>query len=246
VKSSDLIPDAIHDKKKNNNNNNNQNYGLINEKLGANVPLVGVAVKGKIVDTVAMVTVFQEYYNENAHEIEAKYVFPLDEHAAVCGFEAFINGKHIIGKVKEKEQAHVDYAAAIAQGHGAYLLDESSFEDAESVFVVQVGNLPSKTTAVIKITYVTELPLQSGAVVQFMIPSTIAANIREREYLHGRERDKKAMSKINKKNKNKNNKNKNNNNDNRNWEINKENERNLLNGMEIEMFFLKCLLKFKR
>ena len=36
--------------------------------------------------------------------IEAKYVFPLDEFAAVCGFEAFINGKHIIGKVKEKEQ----------------------------------------------------------------------------------------------------------------------------------------------
>lgn len=29
--------------------------------------------------------------------IEAKYVFPLDEKAAVCGFEAFINGKHIIG-----------------------------------------------------------------------------------------------------------------------------------------------------
>jgi len=25
---------------------------------------------------------------------------------AVCGFEAFINGKHIVGEVKEKEQAH--------------------------------------------------------------------------------------------------------------------------------------------
>ena len=31
----------------------------------------------------------------------------------VCGFEAFINGKHIIGEVKEKEQAHREYKQAI-------------------------------------------------------------------------------------------------------------------------------------
>ena len=43
----------------------------------------------------------QEYYNENNAAIESKYVFPLNEMAAVCGFEAFINGKHIIG-----ERAH--------------------------------------------------------------------------------------------------------------------------------------------
>ena len=36
-------------------------------------------------------------------------VFPLDELGAVCGFEAFINGKHIIGEVKEKEKAHKEY-----------------------------------------------------------------------------------------------------------------------------------------
>lgn len=44
----------------------------------------------------------------------------------VCGFEAFINGKHIIGEVKEKEQAHKEYREAISQGHGAYLMDEET------------------------------------------------------------------------------------------------------------------------
>ena len=44
--------------------------------------------------------------------------------AAVCGFEAFINGKHIVGEVKEKEQAHREYKEAISKGHGAYLMDE--------------------------------------------------------------------------------------------------------------------------
>ena len=50
-------------------------------------------------------------------------MFPLDSLAAVCGFEAFINGKHIVGTVKEKEQAHAEYKEAVSQGHGAYLMD---------------------------------------------------------------------------------------------------------------------------
>ena len=44
----------------------------------------------------------------------------------VCGFEAFINGKHIVGEVKEKEQAHKEYREAISEGHGAYLMDEET------------------------------------------------------------------------------------------------------------------------
>ena len=44
----------------------------------------------------------------------------------VCGFEAFINGKHIVGQVKEKEQAHREYKEAISKGHGAYLMDEET------------------------------------------------------------------------------------------------------------------------
>ena len=40
----------------------------------------------------------QKYRNDSTSAIEAKYVFPLDSSASVCGFEAFINDKHIIGK----------------------------------------------------------------------------------------------------------------------------------------------------
>ena len=51
-------------------------------------------------------------------------MFPLEEGAVVCGFEAFINGKHIVGEVKEKEKARKEYREAISQGHGAYLMEE--------------------------------------------------------------------------------------------------------------------------
>ena len=45
----------------------------------------------------------QAYANHSRQPVEAKYVFPLDDSAAVCGFEAFINNKHVIGKVRWAE-----------------------------------------------------------------------------------------------------------------------------------------------
>lgn len=78
---------------------------------------------------------FQHYKNQSNCPIEAKYVFPLDEMAAVCGFEAFINDKHIIGEVKEKEVAHREYREAISQGHGAYLMDQD--EETPVIYVDQ-------------------------------------------------------------------------------------------------------------
>ena len=93
---------------------------------GAEVPLQSVHVRAQLVDLAARVVVMQAYKNNSNIPIEAKYVFPLDDMAAVCGFEAFINGKHIVGQVKEKEQAHREYKEAISKGHGAYLMDEET------------------------------------------------------------------------------------------------------------------------
>lgn len=56
-------------------------------------------VMHKMYCIIFQVVVFQTYENESESPIEAKYVFPLDDTAAVCGFEAFIKGKHIIGEV---------------------------------------------------------------------------------------------------------------------------------------------------
>ena len=91
---------------------------------GAGVPLKSVHIRAKLMDLSSEVIVMQEYENDSGKAIEAKYVFPLGDNACVCGFEAFINGKHIVGEVKEKEKAHREYREAIQEGHGAYLMDE--------------------------------------------------------------------------------------------------------------------------
>ncbi|VDI59027.1 poly [ADP-ribose] polymerase [Mytilus galloprovincialis] len=94
-----------------------------------------------------------------------------DDMAAVCGFEAFINGKHIVGEVKEKETAHKEYKKAISEGHGAYLMDQD--EETPDVFTVSVGNLPPDCVALIKITYVSELQVE-GELINFTIPGSVA------------------------------------------------------------------------
>ncbi|XP_029458356.1 protein mono-ADP-ribosyltransferase PARP4 isoform X3 [Rhinatrema bivittatum] len=142
--------------------------GLL-DTSGNPIPLRDIHIKGRIMDLIAQVVVFQTYTNQSKIPIEAKYVFPLDGTAAVCGFEAFINGKHIIGEVKEKVQAHQEYRQAVSEGHGAYLMDQ----DAPDIFTVSVGNLPPEATVLIKITYVAELNMQWGNVC-FHVPAAVA------------------------------------------------------------------------
>uniref|UniRef100_A0A8B9CL63 Poly [ADP-ribose] polymerase n=1 Tax=Anser brachyrhynchus TaxID=132585 RepID=A0A8B9CL63_9AVES len=141
----------------------------LQDRLGNPVPLEGFHIKARIIDFVAQVVMFQTYTNQNSSPIEAKYVFPLDDKAAVCGFEAFINGKHIIGKVKEKKQAHREYRKAVSQGDGAYLMDQ----DAPDIFVISVGNLSPNSTVLIKITYITELSCQNGCIT-FHMPASVS------------------------------------------------------------------------
>ena len=103
---------------------------------GRQLPLKSVHVRARLVDMTAKVTIYQEYENtETRASIEAKYLFPLNDQATVCGFEAFINDKHIIGVCKEKQQAHREYREAIEQGKGAYLIDQESNE----LFKVNIG-----------------------------------------------------------------------------------------------------------
>ncbi|KAL7881723.1 hypothetical protein AOLI_G00085710 [Acnodon oligacanthus] len=142
--------------------------GLL-DSSGQTLPLQAVHVRCKLMDLLSQVIIFQTYTNQSAVPIEAKYVFPLEETAAVCGFEAFINGKHVIGKVKEKEQARKEYRQAIEKGHGAYLMDQ----DAPDVFTISVGNLPPGATVLIKVTFITELVVRAGNIL-FSLPGSVA------------------------------------------------------------------------
>jgi Ca-activated chloride channel family protein len=133
------------------------------------VPLAGVAIRAELSGFCARVSVTQRYVNHEHTPIEAVYVFPLDEGAAVCGFEAIVDGTLVVGEVKPREQAFESYDKAIEEGHGAFLLDE----ERPDVFQASVGNLPPGKEVLLKLTYVTELnPEQTG--LRFSIPTTVS------------------------------------------------------------------------
>jgi Ca-activated chloride channel family protein len=101
--------------------------------------------------------------------IEAVYVFPLDEGAAVCGFEAVVDGTLVVGEVHERDKAFEIYDDAMADGHGAFLLDE----ERPDVFQASIGNLPPGKEVLVRLTYVTELSIDGGRA-RFSIPTTVS------------------------------------------------------------------------
>lgn len=133
------------------------------------VPLEGVQVEAHLRDFTAKVTISQRFVNRGPKPIEAVYVFPLDEGAAVSAFEAVVDGVRVTGKSMEREKAFELYDDAMAAGHGAYLLDE----ERPDLFTLSVGNLPPGKEALIRITTVAELPLE-GEAIRFTLPTTVS------------------------------------------------------------------------
>ena len=133
------------------------------------VPLTGVRIDVVARGTASAVTVAQRYVNREKVPVEAVYSFPLEEQAAVCGFEALIGDKRVVGRVVEKEEAFEEYDQAMADGHGAYLLDQ----DRANLFTASIGNLLPGQQAVVTVQYVAPLE-RSGEQIRLKIPTTVA------------------------------------------------------------------------
>jgi Ca-activated chloride channel family protein len=133
------------------------------------IPLLGVTVEATLRDYAAKTTLTQRYANAEKQPIEAIYVFPLDEAAAVCGFEAEIDGRRVVARVEEREKAFEAYDDALAAGHGAYLLDQET----PDVFTASLGNIPPGAEVLVRITTVAELPLE-GDDIRFTVPTTVS------------------------------------------------------------------------
>ncbi|CAB4390902.1 unnamed protein product [Rhizophagus irregularis] len=151
-----------------------QIYGLccVIENKETPIPLQNVVIEANIVDMITEVTISQTYKNIEKDPIEARYKFPIHEAAAVCGFEADIDGQRKVkGVVKEAKKAAQEYTEAIEKGHGAYLLESESAD----IFQCSIGNITSGQTIVIKITYVSELKHDSETEkIRFVLPTHIA------------------------------------------------------------------------
>ena len=140
------------------------------------IPLEHVDVRADITGAHVRVTCTQRYRNQEPQPVEAIYVFPLDEGAAVSGFAAVVAGVRYEGMVKPREEAFAAYDDAIAEGHGAFLLDE----ERPDVITASIGNLASGAEVQIELTYVAELPLEDDSI-RFTLPTTVSPRFAPRE-----------------------------------------------------------------
>src|SRR3954468_6213342 len=88
------------------------------------VALRGVRLLARVAGMSLKATLEQTFVNLEDRAIEALYTFPLPEGAAVCGFEVVFFDEVFTGVVDETDRAIEKYEDAIADGHGAYLMEQ--------------------------------------------------------------------------------------------------------------------------
>src|SRR5262249_19811881 len=101
------------------------------------LPLLGTSVQVDIAGVIAHVTVRQSYKNDGARPIHARYVFPAATRAAVQGLTMTVGGERVVAKIREREQARVEFAKAKLEGKNAALLEQQR----PNVFTMELANL---------------------------------------------------------------------------------------------------------
>ena len=138
------------------------------------VPLVlkHTAVKGRISAFAANVQVNQTFKNPYSQKIEATYVFPLPEDAAVTDFVMVIGKRRIRGIIREREEAERIYKEARDQGYRASMLTQ----ERPNVFTQKVANIEPGKEIGVSIRYFSALKYSNGEF-EFSLPLVVGPRV---------------------------------------------------------------------
>ncbi|MFI5493767.1 VIT domain-containing protein [Actinoplanes sp. NPDC051859] len=134
-----------------------------------NLPLDRLDVQARISGLVAHTTVTTEFVNAHDTTLEATYVFPLPDRAAVTGMTMTADGRTVDAELQERGAAREAYDQAIEAGQRASIAEE----ERPDVFTMRVGNIPAGERVVVTLTLVGPLPWEDGAAT-FRFPLVVA------------------------------------------------------------------------
>ncbi|MEV0584697.1 VIT domain-containing protein [Nonomuraea sp. NPDC050310] len=143
-------------------------FGALETERG-NLPLESLDVDARLSGLVAGVEVAQGFRNPFDVTLEATYVFPLPDRAAVTAFRMEAADRVIEGVLKERGQARADYDQAMAEGRRAAIAEE----ERPDVFTIRVGNLAPGERVSVRLTLSQPLPYEDGAAT-FRFPLVVA------------------------------------------------------------------------
>jgi len=144
------------------------------------VPLKHTDVQAEVAGYIATVDVTQQFHNPYDTKIEAVYVFPLPENAAVSEFIMTVGDRKIRGIIREREEAEKIYTEARNQGYVASLLTQ----ERPNVFTQKVANIEPGKAIDINIKYFSTLAYVDGWY-EFVFPMVVGPRFNPPGYTEG-------------------------------------------------------------
>ncbi|HZJ62467.1 MAG TPA: VIT domain-containing protein [Kofleriaceae bacterium] len=121
-------------------------------------PLKHTDVQTKVSGMSAMYTVTQTFENPYDEAIDAVYVFPLGDGAAVTSYAIVIGDRTIAGEIKKRDEARAAYEEARAQGHTAALLEQEK----RNIFRQRIANIAPHEAIKVRMQYIELLDYADG------------------------------------------------------------------------------------
>jgi Ca-activated chloride channel family protein len=143
-------------------------FGALSTERGC-LPLAALDVQARLDGLVARVALTQTFVNPHDVPLEATYIFPLPDRAALTRFRLEVTGRVVEGELKERGAARRDYDQAIQAGQRAAITEE----ERPGVFTLRVGNLPPGEEATVHLTLTGPLTYSNGEAT-FRFPLVVA------------------------------------------------------------------------
>jgi Ca-activated chloride channel family protein len=126
-------------------------------------------VQARVDGLTVEVALAQTFVNAFDEPLEATYIFPLPDRAAVTRFRMEVAGRVIEGVLQERGEARRQYEQALVAGHRAAITEE----ERPGVFTLRVGNLMPGEAATVRLTLAGPLPYSDGEAT-FRFPLVVA------------------------------------------------------------------------
>ncbi|MEZ5816479.1 MAG: marine proteobacterial sortase target protein [Hyphomicrobiaceae bacterium] len=132
-------------------------------------PRVGTDYDVTVSGPTARTRVTQMFHNPASTHVEAVYVFPLPEGAAVDSLKMVIGERIVVGSIKERAEAKATYEKAKAEGKKAALVEQ----ERPNIFTNSVANVGPGETVVVQLEY-QEPVRRTGAEYALRLPLVVA------------------------------------------------------------------------
>ncbi|HEX4225538.1 MAG TPA: VIT domain-containing protein [Pseudonocardiaceae bacterium] len=134
-----------------------------------NLPLHSIDIAARITGLAVRTELTQGFRNPFDEPLEATYIFPLPDRAALTALSLHADGRVVDGVLRERGQARADYQQAIDAGQRAAIVEE----ERPGVFTMRVGNIAPHEQVTVRVVLAGLLPFDDGEAT-FRFPLVVA------------------------------------------------------------------------